>query len=73
MTTAAFWRVTILVKKGTTEFRHHADCVPGTRSQAVRHLRSVCAGLWPSATLRLVRAIPDRKAEERGGSWAATN
>jgi hypothetical protein len=65
--TARFWRLTFLItikRAGFhSEFRRHATAVPGTKREAVRHLRNVLQGMWPSAKLRLVDAKPDRKAE----------
>ena len=65
--TPTHWRLTfkVTLKRNdrTVEFRHTANGVPGTKTQAARHVRSVLAGMWPSATLRLARALPDRVAE----------
>ena len=66
---ARFWRLTLLVsiKRAhlTYEFRHTLTAVPGTRREAVRHMKAVCLKTWPSAKLKLVRAIPDRQAEAK--------
>lgn len=66
---ASFWRITMrMVIERPNEhitFTRHSKGVPGTRPQAIRHLRSVYAGMWPSAKVRLVSAIPDRQAEKK--------
>ena len=68
------WRITFAVKikrsDRLVEFKKHATAVPGTRAQAVKHLRVVLEKIWPSASLRLVRAIPDREAEARAAKEA---
>lgn len=69
---AKFWRATFRMKIERngfhSEFTRHATAVPGTRSQAVRHLRKVFSKMWPSAKIRLVSAKPDRQAEQKEAS-----
>jgi len=72
---AKFWRITMKmrIKRGAfeSEFTRHSTGVPGTRAQAVKHLRKVYSNMWPSAKIRLVSAIPDRQAEAKEASSAS--
>lgn len=72
MSKSSYWRMTMRVRvrriDGVHEFKRSCDAIPGTRAQAARHFRKVCLSMWPSASLRLVRAIPDRQAEARHAS-----
>lgn len=65
--TCSHWRVTLRVTivkdHETVTFKHHSTGIPGTKNQAVRKLKKVCATFWPSADLRLLGARPDRIAE----------
>ena len=72
---AKFWRITMkmVIKRGSfeSEFTRHSTAVPGTKAQAVRHLRKVYAGMWPSAKIRLMYAEPDRQAEKKEAANAS--
>ena len=72
---AKFWRITMkmVIKRGAfeSEFTRHSTGVPGTRAQAVKHLRKVYANMWPSARIRLVDAKPDRQAEKKEAAHAS--
>jgi len=73
---AKFWRITMkmVIKRGAleSEFTRHGTAVPGTRAQAVKHLRKVYSNMWPSAKIRLVSAMPDRQAEAKEVSHGAS-
>jgi len=62
----AFWRLTFRMTVNRPDmkstFTKHGTAVPGTRAQAIRHLRSIYHKMWPSAKIRLMSATPDHKA-----------
>ncbi len=70
----SFWRITMKMKisRGCfeSEFKQHATGVPGTKAQAIRHLRKIYSSMWPSAKVRLVSATPDRQAEKKEAASA---
>jgi len=63
------WRVTFVMtidRLGMqSEFRRRGNAVPGTKRQAIAHLRKVYERMWPSAKIRLVACMPDRQAEAK--------